>query len=1211
MKLNRAFSIIATLLLGISIVSCVSEETFDESVTRIEANENQIATVNEQITAITGSITGLESVDTQLKSYITSLNSSAAELQQAISVNAQDIEALEAQLTEEIDAAKLEQLEALKALEEDMTAKLATINLALANLQAKDAELESRITSLKEYVDKELKGAKDWATATFSTIEQYNSTVAIIAEIKADIAAINKAIEDLEAKMSSKIDEAIAGLEQSIKTWVNSQLTAYYTIAQIDAKIALIETAIDESDDAAMAEIEALKTKLSEQKTEITETYKKAISDAITTNNGVIDGKIQAAVDTINQRITDEIAAINLKITDINNRLAGLEASIAEIMNMIQSITVIPTYSDGDVALGEGETSLYFEVLPLEAAKKLESVALTAFSLKSVSTIQTKADVEYKVLPINAVAYEDDLVKVTTTGKDISQDFFNGALSLNAKLSISNGLNSVSTAFFGLKPQGDVEVISLRIAEYKKKMIDRLIIGEEGNIVIRFVDGSSIDMRQHSEVPRLYLDYDGFWSASFDNGHTISRLVDSNDDYIKVVNLESEDILSARLVKSNNGRYILQTYNSSNPSVIIDEVNTLVPVDNENTILSIVENNAKSQVTINAANGQAYSFKKSKIIPTGISILANKIYQSANNTVSVEFRVNPSNASFNYDVASAKCELALDYVGAATKSSYVTSPTNYKLSSVEQAYDNTGAKKEGQYKAYITDCGENTSYDELAALILTINDGLGQTVQISSSPVEIKYSGNLINSFSFLKTDNLSLNEDLNAAIYGNSIIINSTSIQDKNNLVARFTTNGAKVFVGEKEQTSGITTNDFATPVKYTVVSIDGEKNDYTVIVNSSGIPVINITTPNGQAIQSKEDWINETSIAIVNTDGELLESSGKIKGRGNATWSYPKKPYAIKYDKKQSPFGLPENKSWVLLADYCDRSLLRTAYMCAISKAAEFEYTINYKHIDLYLNGQYQGIYLLTDKVEDGKNRIRIDKDGYIIEDDGYYYNEALYFSTDYLHRFFSFKYPDDDGDIVEGDENYTFIKQYMNSLEQAIIVLDSNPSDEEYLDYIDINSCAKYYIASELFATYDPNMYYVLSSKTSKLKMMPMWDAEWSLGLWPLSWGSAPSNMVTNKIWEKKYYFPYLIKSSIFRNEVVAEWERLKTNLGSIIQEISSTESILSGAAYNNYSLWNPSIVQPLNVSFDKWEDEVDYINNFFNERATWLDNYVSNW
>ena len=442
---------------------------------RLKGIEDQIATIDEQIKAINGSITQLESTDAQLKEYIKSLETTAASLQESIDANAKEIESVETRLSEAIDAAKLEQLEALKALEEELKGKLAAINKTIADLQAKDAELESKIAALKEYVDKELKNAKDWAIATFSTIEQYNSTVTIIAGIKADIDSINQTMSSLETSLNNKISEAIETLENSLKSWVNTQLTAYYTIAQIDARVALIEKKIEDGDDEIKGEISALRTQLSEQKSEITEAYKKAISDAITSNNGVVDGKIQTAVDEVNGHITSEVESINQQITGINNRLNGIEASIAEILGMIQSIVVVPSYSDGDVALGEDETSFYFEVLPLDAAKKLESVELTAFSLKAVSTIQTKANVEYKVLPIKAVKFEDDLVKITTSGKDVSQDFFNGALSLNARLSITDGVNSLSSSYFGLKPQGDVNITNLRIAEYKKKVIDRIM----------------------------------------------------------------------------------------------------------------------------------------------------------------------------------------------------------------------------------------------------------------------------------------------------------------------------------------------------------------------------------------------------------------------------------------------------------------------------------------------------------------------------------------------------------------------------------------------------------------------------------------------------------------------------------------------------------------------------------------------------------------
>ena len=377
------------------------------------------------------------------------------------------------------------------------------------------------------------------------------------------------------------------------------------------------------------------------------------------------------------------------------------------------------------------------------------------------------------------------------------------------------------------------------------------------------------------------------------------------------------------------------------------------------------------------------------------------------------------------------------------------------------------------------------------------------------------------------------------------------------------------------------------------------------------SSLPVVLLSTENGQRIIDKDTWLDNTTITILNTDGTVLDAPGKVKGRGNATWNYAKKPYAIKYSKKQSPFGFPENKSWVLLAEYNDRSLLRTAYMCAISKAAGMDYTINYKHVNLYINGDYKGIYLLTDKVEAGKNRVKVENDGYLIEDDSYYANEKVYFVTDILHKGFSFKYPDDDGDIVEGDDNYIYIKDFMNGVEQSLILLNLEPNDEEYLDYININSFARFYVASELLATYDPNRYYTLTSKSSKLKMMPMWDAEWSMGLWPTkAWAGLPASMSTNKIWEKKHYFPYLFKSNKFKNEIKSEWDKLKTKISQIKQEVSSTANIISTAQVYNFEKW-PDTGQVLNVQFDTWEEEVNYINQFFDDRASWLDEYISSW
>ena len=126
------------------------------------------------------------------------------------------------------------------------------------------------------------------------------------------------------------------------------------------------------------------------------------------------------------------------------------------------------------------------------------------------------------------------------------------------------------------------------------------------------------------------------------------------------------------------------------------------------------------------------------------------------------------------------------------------------------------------------------------------------------------------------------------------------------------------------------------------------------------SGLPLLFINTADRKEIKSKEKWLDGLSYVIINSDGSVLDVSGKIKGRGNSTWKYDKKPYAVKFSEKQSPFGFPAHKSWVLLAESCDRSLLRTAYMCAISKTVGIEWTINYQYVNLFLNGEYMGIYV-----------------------------------------------------------------------------------------------------------------------------------------------------------------------------------------------------------------------------------------------------------
>lgn len=390
-----------------------------------------------------------------------------------------------------------------------------------------------------------------------------------------------------------------------------------------------------------------------------------------------------------------------------------------------------------------------------------------------------------------------------------------------------------------------------------------------------------------------------------------------------------------------------------------------------------------------------------------------------------------------------------------------------------------------------------------------------------------------------------------------------------------------------------------------------------YTTQLLSNGLPIVEVNVQDGEMVDSKETW-KECSIRIGQDYYDSVLSDGKIRGRGNATWnSYPKKPYRIKFAGKESPFGFSPNKDWVLLAQYNDKSLLREAYMSEVSKAVGCEYSINYQHVNLYLNNEYLGVYLLTDQVKTGKNRVNVENDGFLIEEDLYYNYEPLWFTTGLGYNY-TFKYPDaGDGEIVSGDDSFNFILDYLNNVETALFNVSSNP--EQIATLIDLNSFAKWFLIQELMGNWEPNRFYVLHSRISKLKMYPAWDAEWSLGL---AQNGNPDNQwgwyyppelprVDSEIMAHKYYFPYLMQSSDFIAEVKAEWQSLKPHLPEIVSNIQSVASTLVKAQKDNFDKW-PILNEYTSVgliALGSWEAEVEYVQRFFNDRAMYIDNYIN--
>ena len=373
--------------------------------------------------------------------------------------------------------------------------------------------------------------------------------------------------------------------------------------------------------------------------------------------------------------------------------------------------------------------------------------------------------------------------------------------------------------------------------------------------------------------------------------------------------------------------------------------------------------------------------------------------------------------------------------------------------------------------------------------------------------------------------------------------------------------------------------------------------------------IPIVSIVTSQGKQIE--KEWMG-AQITVSHMEGQDdVAVHGKVRGRGNATWKYEKKPYRIKLDTEQQLMGFPASRNWVLLAEYTDKSLLRTAFMCEIARAVGMDYVINYQHVEVTIDGEYKGVYLLVEQVERARQRINVAIDGFIIEDDNYYKEEPLWFSTELMSLYYTFKYPNtEDDDIVRGDADYNFISNYMNQLEEALLKI---PEDcESYRKYVDIESFAKWFVVAEVTQNWDPNFYYVLRRRTDKLRMLPLWDAEWTMGLAlgdnpEKKWYYPPTQpRVDVAVWPTRRYFTYLMQDPAFVSEVHKWLQVLCVGSAAMQSRVMSRSVAIENAQENNFKRWpvlDTYLAAGL-IALGSWQAEVDYVFNFFAERLEWM-------
>ena len=378
------------------------------------------------------------------------------------------------------------------------------------------------------------------------------------------------------------------------------------------------------------------------------------------------------------------------------------------------------------------------------------------------------------------------------------------------------------------------------------------------------------------------------------------------------------------------------------------------------------------------------------------------------------------------------------------------------------------------------------------------------------------------------------------------------------------------------------------------------------------TGLPRVYITTPGGVGINSKDVYVEDGTLSIFDKNGELeLNILSDFKGRGNSTWQMPKKPYAIKLSSKAEVMGMPKHKRWVLLANWLDRTLLRNDVAFEIArKCPALPWTPRGEFVELYLNGKHRGNYYLCEHIKIDKNRVNIDEideetpetdlsGGYLLEFDTYSNAEINYFYTKHKNLPVTIKEPDEE--VITSWEHpaYTYIQDYVNSVEEALKKGDYS----EIETLIDVESYAEWWLLYNLVGNLEPNhpkSCYMYKKRNGKLYAGPAWDFDCATFI-PGRKGA----LLTQVLW-----YGYLFKHDSFKSLVKERWTVLKPEFEKVFTYIDEKAEYIRESNEINLEMW--PVTQNVNEDIDlSYDDAVNRMKEAYRERITELDKVISNY
>ena len=371
--------------------------------------------------------------------------------------------------------------------------------------------------------------------------------------------------------------------------------------------------------------------------------------------------------------------------------------------------------------------------------------------------------------------------------------------------------------------------------------------------------------------------------------------------------------------------------------------------------------------------------------------------------------------------------------------------------------------------------------------------------------------------------------------------------------------------------------------------VSVQGSAyREKEKLLVDTGLPVVIIDTQGGKAVASKDTYVPGTvRIQGVGDWEGLAETGCEIRGRGNTTWYWPKKPYLLKLNEKQHIFGMHKHKRWVLLANFMDRTLMRNLVSMKVASMTRLAWTPGCVPVELVLNGRHMGSYLLIEQVRVDNHRVAVTEmtpednagdavtGGYLLELDFHYDNPVQWIDPNGHNQQwgngipFGVKYPDSEEITLQ---QLAYIKNYVAEAANTLYGKDFLNPETGYAKYIDVDSFIDCWIVFEVMGNHElgnPGSVFMHKDRGGKLVAGPCWDFDWGV----LSYNTSPQAR-TGLVNRKAIWYERLMQDPAFKSRLKSRFEELLPQLETIPDYMDECEKLLTASAALNFRMWNPA-------------------------------------